>query len=76
MLSFDVEIMNDICFRFGANLRKLREEKGLSQEAFADEAGLHRTYVSDIERGVRNPTIVVVEKIARALGVRPGHLLD
>lgn len=68
--------MNDICFRFGTNLRKLREEQGLSQEAFAEEAGLHRTYVSDIERGVRNPTIVVVEKIARALGVRPGHLLD
>jgi len=68
--------MNDICIQFGANLRKLREEQGLSQEAFADEAGLHRTYISDIERGVRNPTIVVVEKIARALGVTPGALLD
>ena len=68
--------MNDICFQFGSNLRKLREEQGLSQEAFAEEAGLHRTYVSDIERGVRNPTIVVVDKIARALGVKPGHLLD
>ncbi|MCB2014492.1 MAG: helix-turn-helix transcriptional regulator [Sphingobium sp.] len=68
--------MDDIRFRFGTNLRKLREEQGLSQEAFAEEAGLHRTYVSDIERGVRNPTIMVVDRIARALRVPPGRLLD
>lgn len=72
----DVASMDDIRFRFGTNLRKLREEQGLSQEAFAEEAGLHRTYVSDIERGVRNPTIMVVDRIARALRVPPGRLLD
>lgn len=62
--------------RLGRNLRRLREAKGLSQEAYADEAGIHRTYVSDIERGARNPTIMIVEKLARPLGVSPGSLLD
>ena len=66
----------DIRKRLGANLRRLRLEKGLSQEAFADEAGIHRTYVSDIERGARNPTITIVEKLAVSLGVRAGVLLD
>lgn len=68
--------MDDVRQRLAANLRKLRRDKGLSQEAFADEAGLHRTYVSDIERGARNPTITVVEKLARALDVPLGRLLD
>ena len=62
--------------RLGRNLRRLRGQKGLSQEAFAHEAGIHRTYISDIERGARNPTITVVEKIALALGVQAGELLD
>jgi transcriptional regulator with XRE-family HTH domain len=57
-------------------LRRLREAKGLSQEAFAHEAGIHRTYISDLERGARNPTVTVVEKLATALGVRSGDLLD
>ncbi len=62
--------------RLGKNLRRLREEKGWSQEVFAFEAKIHRTYLSDVERGARNPTIAVVEKLARALGVKPGQLLD
>jgi transcriptional regulator with XRE-family HTH domain len=66
----------DIRARFGRNLRNLRLEKGLSQEAFADEAKIHRTYISDLERGARNPTITVVEKLAKALKVKPGALLD
>ena len=65
----------DIRQRLGRNVRRLREGKALSQEAFADEAGIHRTYVSDIERGVRNPTITVVERLAVALGVSAGELL-
>lgn len=65
----------DIREVFGRRVRRLREERGLSQEEFADEAGLHRTYVSGVERGVRNPTITVVEKIAKGLGVAPGDLL-
>ena len=66
----------DIRKRVGANLKRLRHELGLSQEAFADEAGLHRTYISGLERGVRNPTVTVLEKIAKALKVKPGRLLD
>lgn len=68
--------MDDIRKRLAANVALLRKEAGMSQEAFADHAGIHRTYISDIERGVRNPTIVVIERLARALKVRPGRLLD
>jgi transcriptional regulator with XRE-family HTH domain len=65
----------DIRQRLGRNVRRLREGKALSQEAFAEEASIHRTYVSDIERGARNPTITVVERLAVALGVSAGELL-
>ncbi|ABQ67937.1 transcriptional regulator, XRE family [Rhizorhabdus wittichii RW1] len=57
-------------------MRRLREEKGWSQEAYADEAGIHRTYISDIERGARNPTVKVVEKLAAPFGVPAGQLID
>jgi transcriptional regulator with XRE-family HTH domain len=66
----------DICKRLGQNVRRLREEKGWSQEAYADEAGIHRTYISDIERGARNPTVKIVEKLAKPLGVSAGTLID
>ncbi|MET0371172.1 MAG: helix-turn-helix transcriptional regulator [Sphingobium sp.] len=66
----------DIRQRLGKNLRRLREAKGWSQEAFAHEAGIHRTYVSDIERGTRNPTIMIVEKLAKPLEVPPCELLS
>jgi transcriptional regulator with XRE-family HTH domain len=66
----------DIRTRLGRNLRRLREEKGWSQEVFAFEAKIHRTYVSDIERGARNPTIAVIDKLAAALGVKAARLLD
>lgn len=66
----------DIQIRFGKNVRIRREAMRLSQEAFADLAELHRTYVSDIERGQRNPTIIVVEKIAVALNVNAGALFE
>ncbi len=68
--------MDDVRHRLASNLRRLRQAKGLSQEAFADEAGLHRTYISDLERGARNPTIAVVDRIAKALGVSIGELVD
>jgi len=53
----------------GANLRRLRLAKGLSQEKFALDYGFDCTYVSGIERGARNPTIVVVQRLADAFGV-------
>lgn len=66
----------DIRARLGLNVRRLREAKGWSQEDYADRAGIHRTYVSDIERGRRNPTVTVVEKLAKPLDVEAGRLLD
>ena len=66
----------DIRQRLGRNVRRLREEKGWSQEDYADRAGIHRTYVSDIERGRRNPSVTVVERLAKPLGATPGNLLD
>lgn len=66
----------DIRERLSRNLRRLRQERGWSQEDFAHRAGLHRTYVSDLERGARNPTITVVDRLAVTLGVRVGDLLD
>ncbi|GGE98455.1 helix-turn-helix domain-containing protein [Sphingomonas prati] len=65
----------DVRTRLARNVRRLREAKGWSQEAFAHEADIHRTYVSDIERGARNPTILIVEKLALPLGVTAGELL-
>lgn len=66
----------DVRRRLGLNLKRLREEQGFSQESFADHCGLHRTYISGIERGVRNPTVVILDKIARGLKVPAGQLLD
>lgn len=65
----------DIRRQLSRNLRRLRTEKGWSQEELADRAGLHRTYVSGVERGVRNPTITIVAALAKALGVPPAELL-
>lgn len=66
----------DIRARLGANVRRLRVEKGWSQEDYADRAGIHRTYVSDIERGRRNPSITIVEKLAKALKVTASSLIN
>ena len=57
----------DVRGRLGAKIKALREAKGWSQEEYADRSGLHRTYVSGIERGVRNPTLTVLEKLAKGL---------
>lgn len=59
----------DIKAHVGKNVARLRKEKGWSQEQLAFECGLHRTYISGVERGIRNPTIVVLEQISLALRV-------
>jgi transcriptional regulator with XRE-family HTH domain len=66
----------DVRHRLAANVKRLRRERGWSQEALADEASLDRTYVSGIERMVRNPTITVTERLSIALQCSFGDLLD
>jgi len=58
------------------NIRLFRNKLGVSQEALADESGLHRTYIGSIERGERNVSVDNIEKIAKALNVKPGQLLS
>ena len=59
---------------FGRAVRRRREALGISQEELADRAGLHRTYIGDVERGERNIALVNIVRLAKALGVRPGAL--
>lgn len=65
----DMKKTNDITLRFGQRVKALRLQLGLSQEAFADKCGLDRTYISGIERGVRNPTLEVIAVIADGLEI-------
>lgn len=65
----------DILKVFGSNLRKYRKEQGVSQEKFAEMCGLHRTYISDIERYRRSIALENVQKIADALGIEAYRLL-
>lgn len=59
----------------GANVRRHRKLKGMSQEELALEAGMERSYVSDLERGTRNPSVRALGRLADALGVAPHELL-
>lgn len=61
--------------RIGLNLQRLRRKNGLTQEELADRAELHQTYISGIERGIRNPTIIVIDKLADALEAEPEELV-
>lgn len=64
----------DILVRFGEHVRRLRKAKGLSQEGFAHECGLDRTYVGGIERGERNVALRNIERLAKSLGVSISEL--
>ncbi len=64
----------DIRERFGYAVKARREELGLTQEDLADKAGIHRTYLSDIERGTRNLSLVNIERLAAALAVQISEL--
>jgi len=61
--------------RVALKIRGLRGAQGLSQEELAERAGLHRTYISGVERAVRNPTLTVLDKIATGLGVPLAQLV-
>lgn len=65
----------DVVILFGRNVRALREKAGLSQEELAFRAGMKRSYVSDLERGTRNPTVRALGRLAAALEVPPARLL-
>ena len=65
-----------VVVKFGRRVRKVRKALDMSQEELAHEADSNRTYISDVERGTRNPSIEVVERIAKALNVTMGSLLD
>jgi transcriptional regulator with XRE-family HTH domain len=62
--------------KLGGRIRRLRDRKGLSQEALADLARLDRSYMSGIERGIRNVSILNLVKIARALGLHVTSLFE
>lgn len=67
---------SSITDRFGERIRSLRKERGLSQEALAELSGLDRTYVSGIERGIRNIALRNIEALAKALRVSLADLFD
>lgn len=67
---------SSISKHFGRVVRRRRAEAGLSQEALAEKAGLHPTYISMVERGVRNPTLDVSARIAKALKASLPSLID
>jgi transcriptional regulator with XRE-family HTH domain len=66
----------DIRIRFGRSIRRAREEQKITQEEAADRCDLHRTYYSGVERGIRNVSLVNIEKIARGLKQSLAELFD
>lgn len=62
--------------KLGKKIRQLRTEAGLSQEKLGEMTGLDRTYISGIERGVRNPSIKNIEKLGKALKVKASELIE
>ena len=68
-------MIDDIKLKLGKRIKEIRIKGGYSQEELASLAKLHRTYISDIERGGRNVSVENIEKIARALKIDPSELL-
>lgn len=68
--------MNNEIIKFGEKLKKVRLMKNLSQGDVARILGVHRTYISGLERGARNPSLLTVQKVAKALGVKSRDLID
>ncbi len=66
----------DIRIRFGFAVKDRREALGLTQEEFAERAAIHRTYLSDIERGSRNVSLVNIERLASALSMPISELFQ
>lgn len=64
----------DVRQRFGLVIRQRRNELGISQEKLAERANLHRTYISEIERGIRNPSLENISNLAKALDISVSSL--
>lgn len=75
MLGSSDNLTMTISNKVGEKIRKLRQEKGLMQEEFADLAGIDYSYLNQLENGKRNPTVEMLEKIAKALDTTPEKLL-
>lgn len=69
------DIDSSLILIFSANVRLIREKKGISQEKLAELANLHRTYIGSVERGERKVSLINVEKLAHALNTTPVGLL-
>ncbi len=65
----------DAVVLLGLNVRKYRKQRGMTQEELGLDTEMERSYVSDLERGTRNPSVRAVERLAKALGVQPHVLL-
>ena len=68
--------MRSLSITFGAAVRQLREKRGISQEKFAATAGISRTYMSEVERGVTVVSLLTIAKIAKALEISMSRLLQ
>jgi len=66
---------NDVT-KFGKALREIRLKKKMSQGDIARKLGVHRSYISGLERGKRNPSLLTIKKMAKAIGVEPKDLLE
>lgn len=71
----NINIRERVLRSFGANLRKIREEKGLTQEALAFMAGFSRSYYTELELGKRNPSLLNIKKLADALNITVSSLI-
>ena len=69
-------VSKDFKAAIGAKLRALREKLGMSQEEVAERAGVDRTYISILERGLKSPTLDTMEKICAALGTLPERVIE
>ena len=73
-MAIQEQLNEDVRGMCGRNLRRLRKESGLTQDALAERCGIFRTYLSRIEHGIANPSIAVLAALATVLGVRIAQL--